>query len=75
MGELLPLLFLLVLIVIAFSVIFSFIPLRLWIAALAAGGSGRYYYSYRDASAQGCPGKGRRAFDQSHESGFGIKCK
>ncbi|NLX91956.1 MAG: flotillin-like protein FloA [Firmicutes bacterium] len=37
MGELLPLLFLLVLVVIVFSVIFSFIPLRLWIAALAAG--------------------------------------
>ena len=32
-----PLLFLVVLIIIAFSVIFSFIPLRLWIAALAAG--------------------------------------
>ncbi len=34
---LLPLLVLIVLIVIVFSVIFSFIPLRLWIAALAAG--------------------------------------
>ncbi len=37
MEELLPLLVLLVLIIIVFSVIFSFIPLRLWIAALAAG--------------------------------------
>lgn len=33
----LPFLFLLVLIIIAFSILFSFIPLRLWIAALAAG--------------------------------------
>jgi len=35
--NLLPLLVLVVLIIIVFSVIFSFIPLRLWIAALAAG--------------------------------------
>ncbi len=35
--ELLPLLVLIVLVIIGFSVIFSFIPLRLWIAALAAG--------------------------------------
>ena len=37
MAELLPLLFLLFLIIIGFSLIFSFIPLRLWIAALASG--------------------------------------
>lgn len=37
MENLLPLLVLVVLIIIVFSVIFSFIPLRLWIAALAAG--------------------------------------
>ena len=37
MEALLPLLFLIILIVIVFSVILSFIPLRLWIAALAAG--------------------------------------
>ncbi len=37
MGEILPLLVLLVIIVIGFSVILSFIPLRLWIAALASG--------------------------------------
>ncbi|NMB40966.1 MAG: flotillin-like protein FloA [Firmicutes bacterium] len=37
MDGYMPLLFLVVLIIIAFSVIFSFIPLRLWIAALAAG--------------------------------------
>ena len=37
MEELLPLLLLVVLVVIALSVIFSFIPLRLWIAALASG--------------------------------------
>ena len=37
MEGLLPLLLLVVLVVIAFSVIFSFIPLRLWIAALASG--------------------------------------
>jgi uncharacterized protein YqfA (UPF0365 family) len=36
-NELLPLLVLLVLIIVGFSVIFSFIPLRLWIAALASG--------------------------------------
>jgi uncharacterized protein YqfA (UPF0365 family) len=33
----LPFLVLVVLIIVAFSVLFSFIPLRLWIAALAAG--------------------------------------
>jgi len=37
MEGLLPILILVVLVIIAFSVIFSFIPLRLWIAALAAG--------------------------------------
>ncbi|HAA34290.1 MAG TPA: hypothetical protein DCD97_03140, partial [Firmicutes bacterium] len=37
LEALLPLLFLIILIVIVFSVILSFIPLRLWIAALAAG--------------------------------------
>lgn len=37
LGNLLPLLFTVVIIIIAFSVVFSFIPLRLWIAALAAG--------------------------------------
>ena len=37
MESLLPILMLIVFIVIIFSVIFSFIPLRLWIAALAAG--------------------------------------
>jgi len=37
LEEFLPLLVILVLIVIGFSVVFSFIPLRLWIAALAAG--------------------------------------
>jgi uncharacterized protein YqfA (UPF0365 family) len=37
LSELLPFLVLLVLIIIGFSVLFSFIPLRLWIAALAAG--------------------------------------
>lgn len=37
MESLLPVLFLFVILIIAFSVLFSFIPLRLWIAALAAG--------------------------------------
>lgn len=37
MDAMLPLLFIVVLIIIAFSVIFSFIPLRLWIAALSSG--------------------------------------
>ncbi|NLL21532.1 MAG: UPF0365 family protein, partial [Firmicutes bacterium] len=37
LDALLPLLVLFVLIIIVFSVLFSFIPLRLWIAALAAG--------------------------------------
>lgn len=37
MDGLMPFLVLIVLIVVAFSVIFSFVPLRLWIAALAAG--------------------------------------
>lgn len=37
MDGLLPFLMLLVLVIIGFSVLFSFIPLRLWIAALAAG--------------------------------------
>ena len=37
MGEILPLLVLVVIIVIGFSVVLSFIPLRLWIAALASG--------------------------------------
>jgi uncharacterized protein YqfA (UPF0365 family) len=36
-GSILPFLVMVFLIIIAFSVIFSFIPLRLWIAALAAG--------------------------------------
>ncbi len=37
MAELIPFLVILALVVIAFSVVFSFIPLRLWIAALASG--------------------------------------
>jgi uncharacterized protein YqfA (UPF0365 family) len=37
LDALLSLLVLFVLIIIVFSVLFSFIPLRLWIAALAAG--------------------------------------
>ena len=37
MAEILPILILVVIVVIALSVLFSFIPLRLWIAALAAG--------------------------------------
>ena len=37
MEPLIPLLFIIVLVIIAFSVIFSFIPLRLWIAALSSG--------------------------------------
>ncbi|MGI5822637.1 MAG: flotillin-like protein FloA [Dethiobacteria bacterium] len=37
MDGFLPFLVLVVLIIVAFSVLFSFIPLRLWIAALAAG--------------------------------------
>jgi len=37
LESLLPVLFLFVILIIAFSVLFSFIPLRLWIAALAAG--------------------------------------
>jgi len=36
-GNTLPFLFIVFLIVIVFSVIFSFIPIRLWIAAMAAG--------------------------------------
>lgn len=36
-GSILPLLVIVFLVVVVFSVIFSFIPLRLWIAALAAG--------------------------------------
>ncbi|MDD3655854.1 MAG: flotillin-like protein FloA [Atribacterota bacterium] len=36
-GNILPFLVMVFLIIIAFSIIFSFIPLRLWIAALAAG--------------------------------------
>lgn len=36
-GSTLPFLFIVFLVVIVFSVIFSFIPIRLWIAALAAG--------------------------------------
>ena len=37
LGSILPFLVTVVIIIIAFSVVFSFIPLRLWIAALAAG--------------------------------------
>ena len=37
LGNILPFLVTLVIIIIAFSVVFSFIPLRLWIAALASG--------------------------------------
>ncbi len=37
MEPLIPLLFIVVLVIIAFSIIFSFIPLRLWIAALSSG--------------------------------------
>ena len=37
MGELLPVLVIVVIVVVAFSVVFSFIPLRLWIAAISAG--------------------------------------
>ncbi len=37
MGELLPVLVIVVIVVIAFSVLFSFVPLRLWIAAISAG--------------------------------------
>ncbi len=37
MEPLIPLLFIIVLVIIAFSIIFSFIPLRLWIAALSSG--------------------------------------
>lgn len=37
LPSLLPFLMLLVLVIIGFSILFSFIPLRLWIAALAAG--------------------------------------
>lgn len=36
-GSFLPFLVIVILIIVVFSVIFSFIPLRLWIAALAAG--------------------------------------
>jgi len=36
-GELLPVLVIVVIVVVAFSVVFSFIPLRLWIAAISAG--------------------------------------
>jgi uncharacterized protein YqfA (UPF0365 family) len=37
LEPLIPLLFIVVLVIIAFSIIFSFIPLRLWIAALSSG--------------------------------------
>ena len=37
MEPLIPLLFIVVLVIIVFSIIFSFIPLRLWIAALSSG--------------------------------------
>ncbi len=37
LEPIIPLLFIVVLVIIAFSIIFSFIPLRLWIAALSSG--------------------------------------
>ena len=37
MGELIPVLVIVAIVVVAFSVVFSFIPLRLWIAAISAG--------------------------------------
>ena len=37
MGELLPVLVIIVIVVVFFSVLFSFVPLRLWIAAISAG--------------------------------------
>ncbi len=37
MGELIPVLVIIVIVVVFFSVLFSFVPLRLWIAAISAG--------------------------------------
>ena len=37
MGELIPVLVIIVIVVVFFSVLFSFVPIRLWIAAISAG--------------------------------------